>query len=69
MLDRAKEIELLKAELETVKDKHSPLPATKSDLDNVSTTKHILIAVHNQILCCLLHTPCFAFGNTSTCML
>lgn len=37
MTDRSKEIELLKAELETMKERHSPLPATKSDLDNVST--------------------------------
>lgn len=27
----------MKAELETMKERHSPLPATKSDLDNVST--------------------------------
>lgn len=32
---RSREIELLKAELETMKERHSPLPATKSDLDNV----------------------------------
>ncbi|XP_065922480.1 neurofilament heavy polypeptide isoform X3 [Magallana gigas] len=33
---RSREIELLKAELETMKERHSPLPATKSDLDNLA---------------------------------
>lgn len=46
----------MKAELETMKERHSPLPATKSDLDNVST---IIMAcsfnmenVVYQIPCC-----------------
>lgn len=65
LIDRSREIELLKAELETMKERHSPLPATKSDLDNVSTinmtvdltirmlsAKIFVVRQHGIVKCC-----------------